>query len=84
MIFGFQPRFKPCSECGASLAVTDAHEHVCERERWLDYQLFQVRDEIAGFDGEFGAYLSSARGRFEAWCAERERGGEQPRPPADA
>ena len=66
-------RFMPCPECGASLAEEDRDEHVCDSERRLDYQMFQLRDEIACFDGELGAYLLSPEGRFEAWYAERMR-----------
>jgi hypothetical protein len=63
----------PCPECGASVARGHEHEHVCEEERRLGYQLFQLREEIAGFDGSLAAYLASPRGRFEAWYAARER-----------
>jgi hypothetical protein len=69
----FPSRYMPCPDCGASVDGRAAGQHVCERERWLDYQLFQRRDEIQRFDGELGAYLCSARGRFELWYAERTR-----------
>jgi hypothetical protein len=32
-----------------------------------------VRDEVAAFDEQLSAWLTSARGRFAAWLAERER-----------
>ena len=57
-----QSRFMPCGECGASVDRAVAEAHVCETERWLDFQLFQLRDEIAAFDDQ----LSN-------WLAERDR-----------
>jgi hypothetical protein len=72
-VFSFQSRYMPCPDCGASLTREDSADHECERERWLDYQMFQLRFEVTGLDDEVAAYLASARGRFEAWCAERER-----------
>ncbi len=76
-MFGFaNPEHMPCPECGASVACSEARDHACEHERWLDYQMFRLREEIAGFDGALGSYLSSPRGRFELWWAERHRPGE--------
>ena len=63
----------PCPDCGASLEREEQDAHACERERWLDYQMFQLRDEVAGFEPELNAYLASPRGQFELWYAERER-----------
>jgi hypothetical protein len=63
----------PCRECGASLARTAAGTHVCDEKRRLDFRLFQLRGEIAGFDGQLAAWLASARGQFAAWIAERDR-----------
>ena len=68
-----QSRFMPCTECGSSVERAASHAHVCDRERMLDFRLFQLRDEIAAFDAQLAAWLASARGRFEAWVAERER-----------
>ena len=82
VIFGFQSPFVPCSECGESVARTEADAHVCEQERWLDYQLFQLRDEMQGLEAEVSAYLRSPEGRFELWCAERERARRRGFPPA--
>ena len=64
---------RPCPECGASIAVATANEHVCDPERMLDLRMFQLRDEIARFEGEFHRYLDSAHGRFAEWLAERRR-----------
>ena len=74
VIFGSPPPFRPCSECGASVAVAAADAHVCEQERWLDHQLFRLREDLAGLESEVGAYLASPRGRFELWCAQHTRG----------
>ena len=68
-----QPRFMPCSECGAAVERSSKDEHVCDHGRLVDYEMFQLRDEVAAVEGEFGAYLDSRRGRFELWWAERDR-----------
>ncbi len=69
----FQSKYMPCDECGASLAHDEREGHTCERERWLDYQVTQRRAELDGFELELGYFLESPQGRFELWCAERER-----------
>ena len=62
----------PCQDCGASLERRD-QAHECERERWLEFQLFQLRDEIDQFEAELAVYLASPQGRFELYYAGRER-----------
>ena len=69
----FLSRFMPCTDCGHSLERTEQASHVCERERWLDYQLFQLHDELAAFETQLGAYLASPKGCFEIWYATRGR-----------
>lgn len=74
----------PCPECGASVEVAVEAEHVCNPDRRLDFELFQLRAEIASLGAEIKDYLSSARGRFEQWCAEQERrGGRSTEPPEE-
>jgi hypothetical protein len=68
-----QPRHMPCPDCGESVAADVRDEHVCDDERWLTYQLFQLRDEIASLEQQVASYLGSPRGRFELWDAERRR-----------
>jgi hypothetical protein len=68
-----QPPFMPCPECGASVAVVAETEHVCNPERRVDYELFQLRAETAELEAEIESYLSSPRGRFEQWYAEHDR-----------
>jgi hypothetical protein len=65
--------FMPCPECGASVPVAAESEHTCNPGRRLDFELFQLREEISSLGAEIDDYLSSARGRFEQWYAERER-----------
>ena len=74
-MFGRVPesRHMPCSECGASLARGEEGTHECDPGRRVDYELFQLREELERFDFELAAYLASSHGRFEAWCAERDR-----------
>ena len=69
----FQSRYMPCPECGASVDHVEAEPHACELERRVSYQLFQLRDEVAGFDAALAAYLASPHGLFEQWYAERSR-----------
>jgi len=68
-----QSRFMPCPECGVSMERIEIDLHECDAERLLDFRLFQLREEIAAFDGQLTAWLASARGRFAAWLAERDR-----------
>jgi len=69
----YGPRYRHCADCGGCVPTADLDGHVCEQERWLDYQLFQRREELERFESELGVYLASPRGRFELWCAERDR-----------
>jgi hypothetical protein len=68
-----QSRFMPCTECGASVERSAADAHVCDAEQLLDFRLHQLRNEIAAFDAQLAEWLESARGRFAAWLAERDR-----------
>jgi hypothetical protein len=63
----------PCPECGASVARGALDEHQCERERWLDYNLLQLRPELDAFDDQLVAYLQTPQGRFELWYAAHRR-----------
>ena len=73
----------PCPDCGASVAVASDAEHVCNPDRRLDYELFQLREEISELGTEIGDYLASAPGMFEAWQVEQERRRLDPDAPAD-
>jgi endogenous inhibitor of DNA gyrase (YacG/DUF329 family) len=68
-----EPAFMPCPECGASVPRAERDEHVCERERWLDYQLFVRQAEVARFDADLAAYFDSPEGRLRVREAERGR-----------
>jgi hypothetical protein len=74
-VFGSFPRsrYMPCSECGGSVDRAASGPHLCEPERLLDFRLFQLRPEIGAFDAQLTTWLASARGRFAAWIAERDR-----------
>jgi hypothetical protein len=63
----------PCTECGASVAVAVRNGHVCDPERLLDYRMFQLRDELVGFEDALRAYLDTPHGRFAQWLAACER-----------
>lgn len=70
----FQPRFMPCPACGASCDRAELGEHACDPERFVDFAFFQLRHEVALLQEGVWSYLESARGRFELWYAERQRG----------
>lgn len=69
----FGSRFMPCLECGASVEQDALEAHACEIDRKADFELFQLRCGVAAFEDDVGAFLESARGRFELWYAARER-----------
>lgn len=79
MAASFQPTHMPCTTCGASVPALEREGHVCDAERALDYALFQLRDEVAGFGAQLAEWLASPTGRFECWYAER-RGPGRSRP----
>lgn len=74
MFGGFTLRHIPCADCGASVAKTELDEHVCDRERRVDYDLFQLRDDLARLEEEYRAFLASPAGKFALWQARRTRG----------
>ena len=63
----------PCPDCGAAVAESERRGHVCDPERRADYLMFQLREEIAGFERSVREYLTSPHGRFAQWLAERRR-----------
>lgn len=63
----------PCLECGASLSCAELRTHVCEWDEWLDYQVLARRQGLDSFEQDLGVYLASSRGRFDLWCAARDR-----------
>jgi hypothetical protein len=65
-------RFMPCEHCGASVDRTASTPHECSPERRIDFAVFQLRQEVAAFDSQVSAYLSSSRGRFASWLAARQ------------
>ena len=65
----FRSRYMPCAECGDSLDRTAALPHTCSRERWADFQMFGLREEIAGLEAGLLRYLGTSLGRFEVWSA---------------
>jgi hypothetical protein len=65
--------YMPCVECGASVALREREAHACNPERLLDYRMFHLRSEVAGFEGDLQGFLDSPHGQFAQWLAERER-----------
>jgi hypothetical protein len=74
----FTSSHMPCPECGASVANGARDEHVCDPERRLEYRMFQLREEIGGFEDLLRSFLESPHGRFLQWLAERERRRQDP------
>lgn len=68
-----QPRFMPCPDCGESVDAGLRSDHRCDDERWVTYQLFQLRDEVTALESQVAEYLASPHGRFELWYAARTR-----------
>lgn len=69
----FASHHMPCEECGASVHVAATDDHECDPSRLVEYRLFQLRDEVAGFDAGLSDFLRSPQGCFAQWLAERER-----------
>jgi uncharacterized protein with NRDE domain len=65
-----RPTFTACRECGGAVHRDELDGHRCHEERQLE---LAVGRELAAFEGELGAWLGTAQGRFAAWLAERER-----------
>jgi hypothetical protein len=66
----------PCQECGASLDRADFTGHACPPERWVDYQMFGLRDEVAQLETELRRFLETPAGHFESWDAARQVRGQ--------
>lgn len=63
-----------CAECGATVLQSQFDDHVCDRGRWLDYQVCRLRPTIRRFyDEDLPRWLESSEGRFEVFWAERQR-----------
>jgi hypothetical protein len=68
-----QTRLMACPNCGEPCAWELNDGHVCELERRYDYELIKRNEELNRFADEVAAWMASPQGRFEAWCAERDR-----------
>lgn len=68
-----QPQYVACSQCGACVPRWEADEHVCDRDRYLDYQLVRLRPEIHRFESDVNNWLETPEGKFEEYYAERNR-----------
>jgi hypothetical protein len=69
----FTSHHMPCTECGASVHVSEQGEHECDPARLLEYRLFLLRDEVNGFEEGLREFLATPQGRFAEWLAERDR-----------
>jgi hypothetical protein len=63
----------PCPQCGASVATDERDDHTCDPERQVEYELFQLREEMACFDASLTDWLQTPEGLFAQWLAERDR-----------
>lgn len=65
-------RFMPCADCGASVERSVASGHRCASDRLVEYQMFGLREDIAGLEHRFRHFLHTSSGRFEVWLAARQ------------
>jgi NAD-dependent SIR2 family protein deacetylase len=68
-----QSQFQPCPECGAPVSNDEDVAHLCDRRRFVEYQMLLLRPAIVAFDDELDEWLSTPQGRFSAYYANRER-----------
>ena len=68
----FASRDLPCDECGESVERSVAPGHRCSTERLVDFQMFGLREDIAGFEDRLRHFLRTNHGRFEIWLAARQ------------
>lgn len=73
----FASRYMPCSECGESVERSSAPAHRCSSERMVDYQMFGLREDVAGFEDRLRRFLHTSGGRFEVWLARRQVRGRE-------
>ena len=67
----FPSQYLPCTGCGEPVDRLGDVPHRCDPERAADFRLAAMQDEIAGFELQLQAYLTTPRGAFEAWHAAR-------------
>ena len=60
-----RPTFSACPSCGAALHRDERASHACDELRPL------VNAELAAFESELAAWLTTAHGRFAVWLAQR-------------
>jgi len=70
-----QAQFEPCPDCGAPVVEEEAELHLCDRRRFVEYQMLLLRPEVDRFELKLTAWLRTPQGRFETYYAERERFG---------
>jgi hypothetical protein len=68
-----QSRHMPCPDCGASVDQQADEDHECDPEQKLDYEMFQLREEVAAFEKGLWGYLLSSQGEFEVFYAKWQR-----------
>lgn len=68
-----RPLYVACSECGAPVPADKADDHLCDRDRWLDYQMVKLGPALFNLERTIGAWLATPAGRFEMYYAERDR-----------
>ena len=68
----FGSNYMPCADCGASVDVTSPTPHECAPERFADFQMFALREDVANLELAYRAFLDSRHGQFEAWLAARQ------------
>ena len=72
-MLGSVPEYTTCSDCGTSIAPAALADHHCDERQRIDHAARVAVDGLEGLVGEIRRYLDSPHGRFEAFCAARER-----------
>jgi hypothetical protein len=62
-----------CPDCGAMVSIAAWSGHRCLDDRQAACGRVRSVGEADRFEQEFARYLSTARGRFEVWYAQRTR-----------
>ena len=68
----FKSRYMPCPECGASVDRITGPWHECSLQRWEEYQIFGLREEIAELEPGIRYFLETSSGQFATWLAARQ------------
>jgi hypothetical protein len=67
------PGYLDCPECGTSVPLPTLEPHRCDERHRQDHGGRLAASEADAFAAEFGLFLATRHGRFEAYYAARSR-----------